>query len=572
MDFSSLKHKNDSIYSFPISSDEIEIRLLTKANDDIKKVELIYNDKYLFHSGIKSVEMHKICSDGIYDYYIKQMKLVDKRFAYVFKITTLDDQEYYFSESGISDTYDISKGFYDFFQVPFINSLDVVHINQKMQNRVFYQIFIDRFYKDTSNENPRVNLKWGEEVNSLSIAGGTIKGIKQKLNYLVNLGINGLYLTPIFKSNSNHKYDTIDYYQISEDFGNSLEVHQLIKGAHENDIIVLLDGVFNHVSSDFEYFQDVIKFGKLSKYYNWFFINDDFIDLEKINYETFAHCKYLPRLNLNNKEVQDYVIDICKHYINEYQVDGYRLDVSDEIPHAFWIRLKAELLNIKPDIILLGENWHNAHSFLNSGLEFDSIMNYSFTKNVLDFVAYQTIDAMTFKNRLISNLFRYKTSVNYNLLNLLSSHDIDRFLEECHSNVERYLIGYAILFNYIGVPCIYYGDEIGIKGGYDPYNRACFIWYENKWDVKINKTIKELIKIHKNEKINELSISLEVKNDILYLYRHDENKEITLIVNLSNHNENIHIDGVELLSQNYIDNQLHPEGFVIIKEVKTYEK
>lgn len=572
MDKAALRHKSDSIYSFAVSEDEVEIRLLTKKDDDIAKVELVYNDKYSFHESVKTLAVPKICHDDTYDYYVRRIKLKDKRFAYVFKLTLQDGKIYYFSESGVSETYDISKGFYDFFQVSFINPLDIIKINPILQNRRFYQIFVDRFYQDKTKVNPRINISWGDKVTSKTIAGGNLRGVKQKLDYLLSLGINALYLTPIFKSYSNHKYDTIDYYKISEDFGDEEDLLNLINELHTKDMIILLDGVFNHVSDEFFAFKDVKEKGKDSKYYHWFFIDGEKVDESKKNYETFASCPNLPRLNLNDEEVQDYIIDVAKHYVTKFNIDGFRLDVSDEIPHTFWLKFRFELKKIKKDIVLLGENWHNAHTYLNTGFEFDSIMNYAFTKEVLNYVAYEKSDAKTFKNRLISNLFRYKRNVNYNLLNLLSSHDVDRFLEDCKHNVNRYLIAYALLYTYIGVPCLYYGDEIGLDGGYDPFNRACFIWDENKWDKKINETIRSLLAIHKEEKMNELDINIIEKDGVLILERFNKDKVITLYINLSNKIKTILPKGEIVLANNFNFKNLLHEGFLITKEVKNYEK
>ena len=142
MEASSIIHLSDSIYSFPLDENTIEIRLLTKKDDDIKKVELMYNEKYKFHEEVFFLDMPKVCDDGVNDYYILRIKLKDKRFAYVFKLTLNNGEIYYFSESGVSNHYDIKKGYYDFFQVSYINSIDTLKINKILQNRVFYQIFV----------------------------------------------------------------------------------------------------------------------------------------------------------------------------------------------------------------------------------------------------------------------------------------------------------------------------------------------------------------------------------------------------------------------------------------------
>lgn len=567
MEKSALIHKSDSIYSFPLSSNLVEIRLLTKKDDDIVKVELIYNDKYKFHESVKSKEIFKKYSDDRYDYYIERMVLTDLRFAYVFKITTIKNYVFYFSESGVTDDYDITKGFYDFFQVSYINNVDLIEPSSVIRNRVFYQIFVDRFNKSISNNNSRINISWGDKVGRYSIAGGDIKGIIEKIDYLKDLGIDALYLTPIFESESNHKYNIKDYYSIAKDFGDEKDLENLIDILHKNNMIIVLDGVFNHISKDNELFLDVIKNGNKSKYFNWFFINGDNLDLDKNNYERFADDLGMPRLNLNNREVQDYVINIGLHYIRKYNIDGFRLDVSDEIPHRFWIRFKEKMLEENPKFILIGENWHNAHRFLNDGFEFDSIMNYAITKEVLNFIAWRKYTPIEFKNRIVSDLMRYKTNVNYNMLNLLSSHDVHRFFTECKKDEDRFILGYAFMFMYIGIPCLYYGDEIGLEGGYDPDSRRCFIWDNNKWNNKIYKYIKDLIAIHKDYNVNELDYKIESKNDIIVITRCNCKSELIMYINNSNYDCMLIEDNI-LLSNLYDGNILKNKGFVIVRKEK----
>ncbi len=566
MEKSALMHKSDSIYSFPLSNNEIEIRLLTKKGDDIRKVELVYNDKYKFHEMIKLKQIFKKFSDDQYDYYIDRIKLDDYRFAYIFRITTSDGEVFYFSESGVTEDYDITKGFYDFFQVPYINPIDIVKKNKSITNRVFYQIFVDRFNKSSDNNNTRININWGDKVTGKTIAGGNLKGISEKINYLKDLGINAIYLTPIFESDSNHKYDIRDYYSVSKDFGDKEDLKELITNLHNNDMLLILDGVFNHISIDNEIFQDVIKSGKNSKYYDWFIIKGESLDLKKCNYEKFADEIKMPKLNLNNSEVQKYIIDVGKYYVKNFNIDGFRLDVSDEIPHRFWIKFKEAMLEENPNFFLIGENWHNADKYLNSGYEFDSIMNYSITKEVLHFIAWDKYTPKHFKNRIISNLMRYKTNVNYNMLNLLSSHDVYRFLTECNRDVDKFLMGYAFIFTHIGVPCIYYGDEIGLEGGYDPDSRRCFIWNENKWNLKIRETLKELINIRKKYVINDMDYNINVDDDVVVITRIGEKDILSIYLNNTDSTKTIEDNNEVLLSNLYSNKKLSSKGFVITRK------
>lgn len=568
MEKSSLIHYSDSIYSFPLSEKEIEIKLLTKKDDDIKKVELIYNDKYFFHEEVFSKVILKAYSDALYDYYVIRIKLKDVRFAYVFKITLINDEEYYFSESGVNKYYDIKKGFYDFFQVSYINKSDLIKINKKFANRVFYQIFVDRFYSSTNYKSERININWGDNVTAKSIAGGNLKGIEEKIDYLKELGVDALYLTPIFESDSNHKYDITDYYQVSKDFGSNIDLINLVDELHKNNMVIVLDMVFNHISSNSNFFKDVIKNGKNSKYYNWFIIYDDEIDLNKKNYETFGSCNYMPKLNLNNLETQECFLDVSKYYLKNYKIDGFRLDVSDEIPHEFWMRLKYELKKIDKDFILIGENWHNSQSYLNSGKELDSIMNYALTKEMINFFAYKKTTTLEFKNNIISLLNRYKTNINYNLLNLLSSHDIYRFINECSFDDESFIIAYAFLFIYVGIPCIYYGDEYALEGGYDPDSRRCFIWDEKsrKRNLKVNSYLKKFINLRKKEDFAEFEFKIDIYENLLVVTRTGKDKIIKLLINNSNLNQPVNLTGEIYSSLNLENKVLKNNGMIILIE------
>ena len=246
-------------------------------------------------------------SDRLYNYYEIKMRLEDVRFAYIFQIEE-DGNTWYFSEDGVTKEYKFEEAFYNFFQMPYINKNDVMDTVEWMRSAVFYQIFVERFRqgnekKDTSY----INMKWDEKPTPKSFAGGDLAGIIEKMDYLKELGINALYLTPVFRSSSNHKYDIIDYFTVDPQFGTKEELRQLVKLAHENGIRVVLDAVFNHCSMEMQQFQDVLEKGRESRFYDWFIIDGDFPEPEKMNYECFAACNYMPKLNTANEEVQDFL-------------------------------------------------------------------------------------------------------------------------------------------------------------------------------------------------------------------------------------------------------------------------
>ena len=469
-----LLHIMDSAYCFPISDKEIVIRLRTAAND-IKEAYVIYESKYQIGQHQQKKLMNKTATGKLFDYYSIHLHLEDTRLAYVFYLYDGQDH-YYFSEDGATRDYDFAKGYYNFFQYPYINEVDIHHKVSWLSQSCFYQIFIDRFcIGDDQKDKSYINLKWGEKPHPKSFAGGDLKGIISKLDYIKNLGCNALYLTPIFKSPSNHKYDIVDYYSIDEHFGDSQDLKDLVEQLHSRDMKIVLDAVFNHVSENNELFRDVVEKGKASSYYDYFVIHGDKPCKDPLNYEVFAGCDYMPKWNTSNPDVQDYLIDIALYYIKEYDIDGWRLDVSDEISHDFWRKFRTAVKSVKKDAVIIGENWHDASNYLR-GDQYDSIMNYAFTKACLDYFAYNKMDARETARKLNDILMRNTDTVNDMMLNLLDSHDTDRFLNEVKGDKDKLYAALCLLYLFPGAPSIFYGTECYTMGGYDPDCRRCMDW------------------------------------------------------------------------------------------------
>lgn len=560
-------HEADSSYSFPISKDEITLRLRVANKDKFSKVRVIYGNKYDYYQVQKYAEMSLKYQTAIYNFYEVTIKLEDVRFVYIFELTH-KGKIYYFCEDGIVTNYDYNFAYFNCFQYPFINEIDIVKRIDWLKDRVFYQIFIDRFNcGNDAKDKGYIDLGRDDIPNPKSFYGGDLKGIISKLDYLHSLGINALYLTPIFKSISNHKYDISDYYTIDEMFGSKEDLKELITKAHALGIKVLLDAVFNHCSDQMAQFQDVLKHGKKSKYFDWFIIKDDKVDQEKMNYEVFSICNYLPKLNTSNPEVRQYLIAIGKYYLEEFAIDGWRLDVADEVSHRFWQEFRLEVKKVKPDCFLVAENWHNSYPFLR-GNEVDSIMNYAFTKTMLDYIAFQKIDALGASYQLNSLLLRNIDQTNDMMLNLLDTHDTDRFYTSCNKNIDKLLLGLATLFIFKGIPGIYYGVEIPLEGGYDPDNRRPMNFEKIATEGQYFQTLKKLIELRKTS--DELcfgDIDVYAQDDILVIKRTKAGKKLYLYVNNTSKAKKIIAPEV-LVSHNYDNNVLLPQGFVIIREEK----
>lgn len=564
MNKQAILHIPESKYCYPINQNTIVLRLRMDKEDDIDKVEVVYGCKYTIHLERKTAIMEAKYQDNLYRYYEIELILEDVRLSYVFRIWK-GEENCYFSEDGITNTYDFKLSYYNSFQLPYINQNDIHEMVDWMEGAVFYQIFVDRFYREIEDKDSSyINLPWGDIPNPKSFAGGDIPGITKKLDYIQGLGVNSVYLTPVFQSISNHKYDISDYKRIDESFGTNEDFHELVKEVHKRDMKIILDAVFNHSSMLLPQFQDVLLKGRDSEYFDWFIIHGDEVDMESINYEVFGFCNYMPKFNTSNPEVQRFLIDIAIYWVEKYDIDGWRLDVSDEVSHNFWRKFREEVKQVKPDCVIIGENWHDANAYL-QGDQYDSIMNYAFTKACLDYYAFETFDAKGFAEKLNHLLMRNTRQVNKMMMNLLDTHDTDRFYTSVNKNKDRLLSAIAVMTMYMGAPCIYYGTEICLEGGYDPDNRRCFDWEEKNWDISFMEAIKKLFLLKQKSVLQKGDIHIYYDENLCYISRIYESKEILLITNQSGETVSFQKNGMILAENKLVDEKLSTDGFVILE-------
>ncbi|MBR5732875.1 MAG: alpha-glycosidase [Lachnospiraceae bacterium] len=537
MNRTALLHITDSNYCFPVSGNEIVIRFRA-AKNDLKRVDLIYESKYFIAKRQKKAEMRKAYTTGLFDFYEIRLKLKDVRFAYIFLLDG-DEGQFYYSEDGATRDYDFSMCYYNFFQYPYINKADVHETVGWLRTASIYQIFVDRFMMgNRDKDRSYIDMKWTDRPTPKSHAGGDLKGITKKLGYIKGLGFDTVYLTPIFRSGSNHKYDIEDYYLVDPQFGTNEDLKELIDKAHGRNMHIILDAVFNHCSENIAQFRDVVKKGRKSKYFDWFIIDGDEINENRSNYEVFATCHYMPKLNTSNPEVQEYLLGIAVHYIEKYGIDGWRLDVSDEISHDFWrkfrIAVKEAGKRVGKEIAIIGENWHDAASYLR-GDQYDSIMNYGVTKACLDHFAFEKFDAEEFAGRLNEILVRNTTTVNDMMMNLLDCHDTVRFITSVKGNKTRLKAALALIYLFPGAPCVYYGTEILTEGGPDPDCRRCMDW--NKAGSAEYADIAELLKtlsaIRKKQKLYDGEIGVCAVKGTFVFKNENKKRTITLKIKLA---------------------------------------
>jgi len=260
-----------------------------------------------------------------------------------------------------------------------------------------------------------------------------------------------------------------------------------------------------------------------------------------LNYETFGYISSMPKLNTANPEMKKYLLDCVHYWTEEFHIDGWRLDVSDEIDHKFWREFRTVLKEINKDAIIIGENWHDALPWL-MGDQFDSVMNYPVTKLCLDFFARKQMDAFSFTEQLGGYLMRYPNQVNEVMLNLLDSHDTERFLYSCNGDKESLKSAATFLFAYQGMPCTYYGTEIGMTGHYDPGCRRGFNWNREQWDVELFDHYKKLIHLRKSEEaLKHGTIGFDSTKSLFAMKRSLLSECIYILINNSEMEQNYQI-------------------------------
>ncbi|MBU2611184.1 MAG: glycoside hydrolase family 13 protein [Chloroflexi bacterium] len=369
-----------------------------------------------------------------------------------------------------------------------------------VQDAIFYQIFPDRFANgDLDNDPPNVQA-WGSPPTIWHFQGGDLRGIIQRLDYLLDLGINAIYLNPIFHSTSTHRYNTRDYYTIDPKLGSLADFRALLDAAHRNGIRILLDGVFNHCGRGFFAFADLMENGEKSPYKDWFHVKryplDAYHPGESETYEAWWKFKSLPKFNTANPQVRKYIFDVTRYWL-EQGADGWRLDVPNEIDDdGFWEEFRHAVKSVNRDAYLLGEIWSPDPRWANDK-HFDGLMNYPVRDALLRLLYAGTLDMPHFVEKVEGLLKTYPRENVYAMYVPLGSHDTERLFTKVERSAEKTKLAFLFQFAYPGAPAIYYGDEIGLEGEKDPDCRRAFPWDQKDWNVELRHWVKTLIALRK---------------------------------------------------------------------------
>lgn len=360
-----------------------------------------------------------------------------------------------------------------------------------IKEAVFYQIFPDRFHNGDPTNDPLRTEPWGNPPTRTNFFGGDLQGVMDKLPYLRGLGINALYLNPIFKAQTNHKYDTTDYYSIDPAFGNNALFSRLVHELHMNGIRIVLDGVFNHCGESFFAFEDLMKHEAESEYKDWFIVRSFPITDNPLSYHTCGGASYLPKFNVENPQVQDFIYKIATFWLKEAGIDGWRLDVPCKIPLPFWQKFRSVVKSTNPQAYLIGEIWRDASPWVGGDI-FDGVTNYHLRDLIIGYCSTGFLDAEDFSYEVIHQQQDLGESAFF-MLNLLGSHDTPRILTLFKGEINRLLIAITFLMTTVGTPLIFYGDEIGMTGETDPDCRRPMEWNESRWNRRIYDTYQTLI-------------------------------------------------------------------------------
>lgn len=523
MNKSAILHIPLSQYAFATGEHNLTIRIRTGKND-LTACTLYYGDRACNCTPVRfyPLPMKSIGEDNLYTYYEANVESDYNRICYYFKLEKDEEWYYYYADQFTHKLADIKlddhiiEGRSEYYQYPVILREEILDVPEWFRNAIVYNIFPDSFAsakRELSGESRVVEVELGSNVQELdkvskregaykttckSRLGGTINGIRENLDYIRNLGFTCIYLNPIFVAGESHKYDILDYFHIDPCFGTDEEFRCLVEEIHRRGMRIIIDGVFNHCSWYFFAFDDVVRNGENSRYRDWFYDltypvirPEDEKDLP--SYACFAYERKMPKLNTSNQEVQEYFASVCEYWLREFKVDGWRLDVANEVDRNFWRRFRQTAKKANKESVLIGEVWEDSSSWL-KGDSFDSTMNYDFRKHCREFFALREIDGRSFRECMLQMYLRYPANIALGQLNLLDSHDVPRFLSLCQGDISRYQLALVFLLMFPGVPSIFYGDEKAIQGITESEYRSPMPW--NKTE-DIESLVKELIYIRK---------------------------------------------------------------------------
>ena len=603
MELSSILHYLNEAFHYKVDDHHYILKIITKKND-CTKVRIGFMEKYFREKNIPGipsealyVDCKKVASTSRNDYYegiipdkitlhgvnkkiddflnVCDNQEVAKHFdsmrylenqdvemiacAYFFLLENENEKKYYgnykFYDHEPTDTMSM------FIMVLHQENASYFKTPSWAKGAIIYQIFPERF----APTDLQYSLSWNQvPMQSNTRTNGSIKGIEQQIPYLKDLGIDAIYLTPIFLANSSHRYDSVDYMVIDPLLGSKEEFKSLVQKLHENGIKIILDLVFNHTSTQFFAFKDILQKQDKSKYKDWYFIKKFPVEMKlPSDYLSFSFFPGMPKLNTSNKDCREYLFNVSRYYLEEFHIDGYRLDVANEVTHDFWKAFRKLCKSINPDCLIMGEIWYDSSTYLR-GDEFDSIMNYTYFDAIRGLLtnkfSIEEFITIIERERGESSLTYYHNS---NIL--VGSHDTDRIYNAINHDKNKFIQAMTLLFTLPGSPILYYGDEKMMEGGKDPDCRRGMI-FDEKYHQDSFNLVKKLIELKKLPCLKYGDIKFFETKEYLKFKRFINGESIYIILNFKD--KKIHIndfDGyINLITKSPFDGIIDGNGVVII--------
>lgn len=493
MKLDGILHIPMSEYCHGLDENHIVYRMRS-AKGDLRRVTLYYGDTACRMTPIvfTPVPMELAASDLLHDYWQAIVDSPYKRVYYYFELDDGKETKLYYGDVFTNHLVDDRS---QYFKLPFNHRADIAKVPDWVHDAVVYNIFPDSFatsHKHISLEPAQMDYH-GQTVKGK--LGGTLRGVSENVDYLKDLGINCVYVNPIFAAGEYHKYDLLDYFHVDPVFGGDEAFREMVKILHTNGIRVIIDGVFNHCGWYFFAFDDVVHNQEKSKYCDWFYHLEFPVERPETpeiypSYTCFAYERMMPKLNTANPEVRDYFCKVGRYWVEKFGIDGWRLDVASEVDDGFWRAFRKAVKEVQPDVLLIGEVWETASHWLQGDM-FDSAMNYDFRKHCNLFFAEAAIDAADFAGRITNMLMRYRVQTVPAQLNLLDSHDVSRFLSLCSGDTTKLKLAFLFMMTFTGMPTVFYGDELGIQGVLEEEYRHPMPW--NAGDAELHAFFKKSI-------------------------------------------------------------------------------
>ncbi len=542
-----LYHRAGLEYRYVASDGKVYIRLRA-AYKNLTKVLLFHGLRCDCNNppAVETLTMDRVLSDGIHDWFEGSFKPKDPKIFYFFYVESGDDA-IYLLESGFKSEPGENRN--EFFYFPYIMESDGLKVPEWAKGIITYEIFPDRFERAEGYGRVKEDITldpWGAKPRgAYQFMGGNLKGIRDRIPYLKELGIDALYLTPIFKAPTVHRYDIIDYFDIDPMLGDKDDFMDLVEALHKEGIKIILDAVFNHCSHEFFAFKDLLQNQEKSRYRDWFFVKEFPVVFGKNTYEAFADTVWsMPKINTTNPEVQEYFSQVGRYWIREYHIDGWRTDVANEVDSIFWRKFRTAVKTENPETFIIGEIWGDSFKWLQGDM-FDSVMHYPFTNAVKECFAHKTIDAVEMDHWLNRIASLYTHECRDALWTILDSHDSERFLHAAKGDKEALVMASFLLFTFPGAPMLYYGTELMMEGANDPYCRKCMEWDRVSEDHPLLNHYKKLIRVRKSHealrKGNFRTWRSPVDGGYAFL-RETENETVLVVLNTSDSKMNLELD------------------------------